>query len=295
MQWQNVRRETNRGTILIASRNALFADIVGEMVARCGFAPAYLVGHEASPMSLARTRPCIVICDCAAPAEGIQLLIADASSQRIPVMLSDTRMLPSDDVDGLMLPERVAWLRLPISRHAFSAMLDELLPPPAEVIHEATASVAGITIDTAVSMRPLSLARGSEPVSNAPERIINRRGDDLPMDLGAAELTDVEELRSAIAAGLAATPVYEQSLRRAVLAYVGAERDAGTPPGQVITVLTELVEAARMVPVSVGRALTRRVILWCVEAYYGQPDDETAGRDGSSYRNAPYPAPVLNR
>jgi hypothetical protein len=252
MQWHNDGREANRGTILIASRNALFADIVGEMVARCGFAPAYLVGHEASPMSLARTRPCIVICDCGAAVEGIQHLIADASSQRIPVMLSDTRMLASDDVDGRMAPERVAWLRLPISRDAFSAMLDELLARSAGAIPEAAASVAGITIDT-----------------------------------------DVEDLRSAIGTALAATPVYEQSLRRGVWTYVSAERDAGTSPGQVIMVLSELVDAARIVPATVSLALTRRMILWCVEAYFGQLGAGIGSRDSSTFDgDAPYPAPM---
>jgi hypothetical protein len=295
MQWQNDGREPNRGTVLVASGNALFADIVGEMVARCGFAPAYLVGHEASPMSLARTRPCIVICDCAGPAEGLQRLIVDASSQRIPLVLSDTRMQQSDDVEALTLPQHVAWLTLPISRDAFSAMLDRLVPPPADVIHQATASVAGITIDTAFSIRPLSrvLARRSEAVSDA-LRTMDPPGSDNLADLATVELADMEDLRSAIATALAATPVYDQSLRRNVWTYVGAERDAGTSPGQVIMVLTELVDAARIVPASVERALTRRVILWCVEAYFGPLGGGTVSRDDSTFDgDAPYPGPVL--
>ncbi len=70
--------------------------------------------------------------------------------------------------------------------------------------------------------------------------------------------------------GACREPVYVESLRRAVWTYVGAERDAGTSPGQVVTALTELVDAAGMAPPSMSRALTGRVILWCVEAYFGQ-------------------------
>ena len=44
MPWQNDGPAKTRGTILVAS-NALFTDIVGEMVVRCGFTPAYPVGQ----------------------------------------------------------------------------------------------------------------------------------------------------------------------------------------------------------------------------------------------------------
>ena len=51
-------------------------------------------------------------------------------------------------------------------------------------------------------------------------------------------------------------------------------------PGSVIVSLTELVEAAGIGPASVDQALTRRVILWCVEAYFGQLGGNAAPRDG---------------
>ena len=127
---------------------------------------------------------------------------------------------------------------------------------------------------------------------------MDRPGSDHPVDLAPVELSDVEDLRSAIATALAASPVYEQSLRRGVWTYVGAERDAGTPPGQVIMELTELVDAARIVPTSVALALTRRVILWCVEAYFGQLGGGIATRAGSTLdAGASYsiPVPVSNR
>jgi hypothetical protein len=232
MYWQYNGCMESRGTILVASSHALFAEVVGEMVARCGFAPAYFEGQEA-PLALARTQPCLVICDCAAPAEGIQSLIVDASARHIPLVLSDARMKLRVDEGSLVLPQRVSWLTFPVSRDAFAAMLDALLPSPARAARDVTAGVA-------------------------------------------VELADVQELRSAIASALAARPVCDQSLRRAVWTYVGAERDAGTSPARVIVLLIELVEAARVGPMSIEQSLTRRVILWCVEAYFGQLDDDVA-------------------
>ncbi len=83
----DARAET-RGTVLVASSHLLFTDLVGEMVSRCGFSPAYPVGQEAAWLSLTRTQPCIVICDCSAPADGIERLMAEASTRHIPLVLS---------------------------------------------------------------------------------------------------------------------------------------------------------------------------------------------------------------
>lgn len=92
------------------------------------------------------------------------------------------------------------------------------------------------------------------------------------------EIEDAQDLRSVIAAALAATPVDEESLRRGVWTYVGAERDVGARPGLVIVTLTELVEAAPKLPRTVRDDLLRRVILWCVEAYFGQLGGESVRR-----------------
>lgn len=272
MQWQNDRPAMDRGTILVAG-NTLFTDIVGEMVERSGFSPAYPAAEEAPRLSLTRTHPCVVICDCAAPGDGIQRLIAATASRRIPLVLSDTRMQQREDAETL--PPHVAWLTFPISQAAFSEMLDGLVPPSTDVVQSAAIRIAGVTIDAAVSMRPLSrvLAPRDQLGSRMPDRRVGGDG---------AELADVADLRSAIAAVLAATPVYEQSLRRGVWTYVGAERDAGTSPGHVIMALTELVDAAGITPMSVARALTRRVILWSVEAYFGQLGGAAAGSNDST-------------
>lgn len=83
------------------------------------------------------------------------------------------------------------------------------------------------------------------------------------------ELAEARELRSVISSALASTPVDEHALRCAVWSFVGAERASGVPPAVVITRLTDLVEAANITPSSGRLQLTRRVILWCVEEYFG--------------------------
>ena len=98
---------------------------------------------------------------------------------------------------------------------------------------------------------------------------MNRSSTGPAPDRSLEDLIDAQDLRSVIVAALAARPVYEQSLRRGVWTYVRAEQSAGVSPGHVILALTELVDAANITPVSVRRALTHRVLLWCVEAYFG--------------------------
>ncbi len=283
MNWQTNERVEHRGGILVASSHALFADIVGEMVAACGFAPAYFVGQEAAWLALTRTQPCIVICDCSAPADGIQRLIAEAAARHIPLVLSDARMKQRVDEGSLVPPEQVAWLTFPVSRDAFAAMLQALLPSPADVVRRVTSGVAGAPIPPVVNVRArlLVLVPPARPTSLPSEGTMDRPRGDHEVSDTASELADVHDLRSAIATALAARPIYDKSLRRAVWTYVGAERDAGRSPGSVIVSLTELVEAAEIGPTSVDQALTRRVILWCVEAYFGQLGGEAAPYDAA--------------
>ena len=107
---------------------------------------------------------------------------------------------------------------------------------------------------------------------------MDRRRARGPRELSLEEIEDAQDLRSVIAAALAATPVDEESLRRGVWTYVSAERDVGARPALVIVTLTELVEAAPMLPRTVRDDLLRRVILWCVEAYFGRLGGGGLGR-----------------
>ena len=113
-------------------------------------------------------------------------------------------------------------------------------------------------------------------------------------ELSLEELVDAHDLRAVIAAALAAAPVDERSLRRGVWTYVGAERDVGTPAGNVIVALTQLVDASAVAPVSLRQDVTRRMILWCVEAYFGHLGGEGGEKPAQENRPAP-PMIVSNR
>lgn len=89
-----------------------------------------------------------------------------------------------------------------------------------------------------------------------------------------AQLEDTLDLESVISQALAARPIDVSMLRRGVWTYVGEERHAGTSPGRVILTLTELIEKSKGTSEKEQQAVTRRVILWCVEAYFGQLGDE---------------------
>jgi hypothetical protein len=106
-------------------------------------------------------------------------------------------------------------------------------------------------------------------------------------DRTPAESAELLELRDAIVACLARTPVEDLSLRGAVWTYVGTERHAGTPPGHVISALTGMIAAAHIAPATRRQALTRRVILWGVEAYFGHLDGDVMGRDGDALSDSP--------
>jgi hypothetical protein len=85
-----------------------------------------------------------------------------------------------------------------------------------------------------------------------------------------AQHHDARDLRAAIVEALAATPVDDQTLRDRVWTYVRGEREVGVAPGVVILALTDMVGRAKIAPDAARDARTRDVILWCVEAYFGQ-------------------------
>ena len=98
------------------------------------------------------------------------------------------------------------------------------------------------------------------------------------------ELIHAGELRSVIAAGLADHPIDERSVQRGVWAYVCDARELGTPPGEVVLSLTTIVEASSIAPRSVRDAILRRVILWCVDAYFGQLGERVGDVDDRDAR-----------
>ena len=103
-----------------------------------------------------------------------------------------------------------------------------------------------------------------------------------------AQHRDARDLRAVIVQALAAVPIDEQTLRDGVWTYVRGEREVGVAPGVVILALTDMVARAKIVPDAARDARTREVILWCVEAYFGQRGGAPVGQ----VRVAPSGEPV---
>jgi hypothetical protein len=94
-----------------------------------------------------------------------------------------------------------------------------------------------------------------------------------------AQHHDARDLRAVIVEVLAGTPIDQQALRDAIWTYVREERDIGVAPGVVILALTDMVERAKIVPDAARTERTHEVILWCVEAYFGQLGGVAVSRD----------------
>ena len=113
---------------------------------------------------------------------------------------------------------------------------------------------------------------------------MNRYGNAV-VSRSVEDLAEARQLRAAISAVLSSAPIDEHALRCAVWSFVGGERSAGVSPAVVITRLTGLVDDAAITPSSMRLELTRRVILWCVEGYFGQLGGDvlaTAPRGGEA-------------
>jgi len=96
---------------------------------------------------------------------------------------------------------------------------------------------------------------------------------------------------AAVGAALTVHPLDHNMLRRSVWVFVGARRHAGAPPGPIIMALTDLVNASHVEPLAARQELLRRVILWCVEAYFGHLNGDVAGLNGDALGDAPPIAP----
>jgi hypothetical protein len=118
---------------------------------------------------------------------------------------------------------------------------------------------------------PVSLLRPQEGIMTrlSPNRAATRT---------LTQHNDAAEMRTVMAEALGAAPVDEQGLREAVWTYVRGERQVGVAPGLVILALTTMVTDAKITPADAALARMREVILWCVEAYFGQLGGNMAGR-----------------
>jgi hypothetical protein len=125
-----VRRVESLGPVLVASTNTDFATAIGQMVIEAGFTPGFPEGYEGPWLSITRTQPRVVICDCDAPVERIPRLIAETLSRRVPlVMVHAAERGGGATPAELASVERVTWLRLPVATTEFRRMLRALVPP----------------------------------------------------------------------------------------------------------------------------------------------------------------------
>lgn len=147
-------RVDSRGTVLVASTSTLFMNIVGDMVATCGFTPAFPATAEAAWLSVTRTQPLLVIADCDGSEAAIKRLVVEASARRLPLLMA--RGQHGETVPHVLLPDGAAWLTLPMEQVAFQAMIDGLLPPAAAAVRRLTLAGAGVRVDAAIAVRTLA-------------------------------------------------------------------------------------------------------------------------------------------
>lgn len=152
---QFLERTQSRGVVLVASDSTLFANVVAEMVAESGFTSTHVPASELTWNAVKGMRPCLVICDCEAPAESIQRIFVEVSAGRIPLLLSQSGPKPNI-ARALTHANRVAWFTFPISRAAFSATLETVLQTT-PAAYRVVASAAGAKLDAGISVRDLTM------------------------------------------------------------------------------------------------------------------------------------------
>lgn len=175
-----------RGTILVASENPGFATAVGDMVLRAGFNVAFPAPREGPWITLARTQPCVVICDCDAPVSRIQPLLSETSVRRVPLLFSgawqqccDTRRLNPQHRFGVMT--------FPVSFEIFSGMLDALLAPAIDSMRRVRWSAVGVGADsTTASVEETPRKQTDSPRRRATDE---RREDAVVAEAARTEIT----------------------------------------------------------------------------------------------------------
>jgi hypothetical protein len=145
-------------TVLIASTSDVFLDILGRMIEQGGFRPVFCTQPEPAALSLARTQPSLVVCDCEVLDTATNRLIAETLAHGLPLLMTSPRGLSEIELDRLHLPDRARWLRFPIGRVAFRAVLEELIALPA---HSPAAALppARTGLDVVITVRALTAAQ----------------------------------------------------------------------------------------------------------------------------------------
>lgn len=155
-------RMTSRGTVLIDSESTMFLEIMRDMIADCGFTSASPAAAEPPWLSVMRTQPTLVICDCNRVSKKIRYLIVDVLGRRIPLLIAVAPAQHDAVARGLSLPDHVVCFDFPISRAAFRLMIAGLIPPAQPAIGRVAAFGVGLSVEAAVTTRSLDEVRHEE-------------------------------------------------------------------------------------------------------------------------------------
>jgi hypothetical protein len=141
--------------VLIGSGSSVFIDIVGDMIGECGFEVTTPAPAEPPWLSVTRTQPVLVICDCMGPELNVKRLIVETVARRLPLLIVAA---VHEQVVACTwpLPDCVAWLEFPIARDRFRTTIDELMTPRRTIMQRSLMlHGAGVTIETAITVRTL--------------------------------------------------------------------------------------------------------------------------------------------
>ena len=151
-------RATSRRTVLVASTSDVFLDILGAMIEEGGFRPAFCLQPEPASLSLTRTQPELVVCDCEILDRATNRLIGETLARGLPLLMTSPRGLSHADLGRLHIPDRARWLRFPIGDDAFRLLLDETLAPLPHSVAPAPAPVSWARLDGIVRVHVVSNA-----------------------------------------------------------------------------------------------------------------------------------------
>jgi hypothetical protein len=135
-------KRVERRVVLVASGNALFVEIISEMLIDAGFRSSIWDPNEAPWLAIVRAQPCVIVCDCDSSNLDVQRLVIDATARGIPLLLSRTGDRSRSEL-GRTSRQRVAWFNFPIPSDAFRCIVESLAAPiPTSVV--AAAAVASV-------------------------------------------------------------------------------------------------------------------------------------------------------
>jgi hypothetical protein len=125
------RHAKSLGIVLVASASSVFAETVGALVAECKFTPAFPTGMEAPWLSVTRTQPRVVICDCDDRVRRLRRMIVEVSARGVPLVMAYTAGGGGSPL-ALTHVRRATWQLFPVSAEELRLMLADLVPPDSD-------------------------------------------------------------------------------------------------------------------------------------------------------------------